>query len=337
MSAISPFVDIDIHPHIFKEYDMQIIELSKIKSITKVKSQIGTFAIKKSTMSKTQFQNMNQVINYLDDKKLPVSKIVPNKYGDFYVDYTDGLVYTTKWINGEHLTLNNKEYLLSAISLLGQLHSIGLYFKKKNLRFNYLDEIAIKNSWIKSIEWLKRYRNKLKMQEVRSTFEHIYFTYISFIIDWACEALEQLNNWIIEYGSIMNLRRTICHGKFHHRNIIVTPENKKYLVDFDHVSYDTPVRDLAFFIRNYILNKECRDWIEECLVNYQHINTLLSEEKKLLSIFLLFPEKIITLGQNYYSREKNLAEDFYLKKLQVRWAQIRELIWFVDRHGWLYE
>lgn len=337
LSEFSPFIDIDIHPHVFKEYDLQIKEISKVKSVMKVESQLGTYALKKSKISTAQFNRMYEIITFLAEKKYPVPEILPNKYGDLHISLTDGIVYLRKWIDGENLTLNNKDYLLASTSLLGQMHNLGLFFNKKDLNYRHIDEITIRKTWSVSVEWLKRYRTKLETKENKTTFERIILSYIPFIHEWAINALEELNNWIIEYSSISKIRKTVCHGKFHHRNIILLPNSKKFLIDFDNVSLDTPVRDLAFFIRNYIMNNEYRDWIEEWVVNYQSIMPLLLSEKKLLSIFLLFPERIISLAKSYNSRERNMVEEIYLKKLQVRWTQTRELVWFVDRQGWLFE
>ncbi len=337
MTYLSPFVDIGVHPHVFSEYDFQINRLSKIKSVVKIETQIGTYALKKSKINSDQFQKMNRIIKYLDDNRFPIATIIPNKFGDLYIPGEDGIIYVTKWVEGQALTLNNNKHLLLAMSTMANMHKLGLSFDKGKQKYQYIDELYIKKSWQASLEWLKKYQRKIKEKESNTAFEHIFRTYIPFIQNWAEEAVNHLNDWVIQYNSIEDIRKTICHGRYHHRNIIMTPEGYIVLLDFNNVSIDTPVRDIAFFIRHYILNKEWQKRGEEWIEKYQKIYPLLPYERKLLSTYLIFPEKIISLAKRYDQKQKTISEDIYFKKLQTRWVQTKELIWFVDRQGWLYE
>ncbi|WP_339059946.1 phosphotransferase [Tepidibacillus marianensis] len=178
---------------------------------------------------------------------------------------------------------------------------------------------------------VKKYQKQLRRNQGLSTFEHVLSTYIPFLKDWAEDAIDQLEQWVIEYQSIQEQRKTICHGNYHHRNIIIV-QGKLMILDFENISFDTPVRDLAHFIRQYILNKENRIWAMEWLEVYQKIMFLNLAEKRLLSILLLFPERMFSLIKGYEEKEKRWSEEIYLKKLQVRWSQMRELIWFIDQY-----
>ncbi|MGD9677351.1 MAG: phosphotransferase [Vulcanibacillus sp.] len=337
MTLISQYSEIGVHPHVFSEYNIQINNLSKIKSIIKIETEVGKFALKKTKVTDEQVNRMMTIIKFLDDNRFPVSEIIPNKYGELYVPTLDGIIYLTKWIEGKAFSINDNKHLALAISTLANLHKLGFGFDPKELKYQYIEETFIKKSWIESIDWLKKYQKRLELKESNTAFEHIFRTYIPFLRNWAEEAVEHLNDWVIEYNSIRDIRKTICHGKYYHRNIVITPDDYLILIDFDHVGLDTPVRDIAFFIRNYLLSKEYQKWVEIWINTYLKINPLLAYEKKLLLIYLLFPEKIINLAKRYEKKQKNLSDEIYFKKLQVRWAQTKELIWFVDRQGWLYE
>lgn len=335
MSIMGPLIEIDIHPNILKEYDFEVKNLVKMGSAIKVESNLGTYTFKKTDISLTQAKRMQEILEFLKQNNFPVPVLMPNKFGDIFIPVKDSIIYVTKWIEGKPLTLNYNPHLLKSISMMAHMHNIGFSFISQTSDYRYIDEIHLKNSWEERINWLQRYHNKLKRKSSKTTFEHIFLTYIPFLKDWSEEAVEHFNQWVIQYNSMEKMRKTISHGRFHHRNIVITPKEKVFLIDFDHVSIDTPVRDLAYFIRNYILNKEQQMWALEWVRNYQKIVKLTSAEKKLLGIYLLFPERMFTLAKRYEEKQYNWSEDVYLKKLQVRWAQMKEMNWFIDQYHWL--
>ncbi len=328
-------VEIGIHPHVYKEYDFQISKEEKIKNVIKVETQLGIFAVKKSDVQSAQIKRMNEILQFLEKQSFSATSIVPNKFGDVYVPTESGVIYVTKWMEGKSLGLHEPSHLNLLIKKMAHLHKVGFNFEPNTLTYSYVDEMTIRNVWEERIHWLTKYQKKLKRKATNTTFEHVFLSYIPFLQDWAEEALEHLNEWILDTYSIETMRKTICHGRIHHRNAVIASNKNVYLIDFDHVSIDTPVRDIAYFIRFYILNKEHRMWATFWLDQYEKINPLLIQEKRLLAIYLLFPERMLTLAKNYEQKEKKWSEEMYLKKLQIRWEQMKETIWFVDQHQWL--
>lgn len=335
MAVIGPFIENGINPHLLKEYDLDIQMAVKVKSVIRAETQLGVFAVKKSLISFNQAERMKEIIDYLTKNNFPVTSIIPNKYGEYFIPLTDGLFYVAKWIEGKEITLNHNPHLLKIISSLAEMHKLGFFFNPKDVHYRYVDEIYLRKSWQERIDWLKKYNKSLKKKANITTFEHIFSTYIPFLIDWAEEAVEHLSQWLIQYNSISGIRKTISHGKLHHRNVLVKNGGEIVILDFEHAGIDTPVRDLAYFIRHYILNKEHRIWAQEWVATYQKNVLLLVPEKKLLAIYLLFPERLISLAKSYEKNDRNWSDDVYLKKLQVRWSQMKELLWFIDQNQWL--
>jgi len=329
--------EIDIHPHLFREYDLEAEKAIRINSVYKVDAPFGTFAVKKSEINEQQAVQMNDIIQCLRSYHFAVPAIIPNKYGEHFIQTNDGLVYTTKWLDGAPFTLNYQPHLLTAISAMGYMHQKGFIYVKEKPGNWYVDDMHNRQIWEERIRWLKKYQKKLRKKTNLSTFEKLYLSYIPFLKEWAEEAIEQLNQWMIQYESISEIRKTITHGRFHHRNTLITNSQKMYLLDFEHVSIDTPIKDLAYFIRHYILNKEHRMWAQQWLKLYENYVPLSVSEKKILGIYLLFPERMFTLAKNYEKKDKNIPDDIFVKKLSIRWGQMKEMIWFVDSQGWLHD
>lgn len=325
-----------IHPHIPNEYDFRIIKAEKVKSVIKVTTRLGIFAIKKSQVSHHQAKRMNEILHFLKEQQFPAAPMIPNKFGDLLVPVKDGNIYVTKWADGEPLKLNMNNHLLKMVEVMAQMHKIGLEFQPRSMTYqHHLDEMFIRRNWEERIDQLKKYYKLLKRKGSNSTFEYLFLTYYPFLKDWSEEAVERLSEWVIQYHSTDSLRKTISHGRIHHRNALIMPDGEVLLLDFDHVRIDTPVRDLAYFIRNYISNKENRKWTSIWVKSYENILPLAASEKKLLASYLLFPDKMMTLVRHYEQKEKDWPEEEYTRKLQIRWEQMKEMIWFIDQSQWL--
>lgn len=329
MANLGPLVKSGIKPHILTEYDFIVETITKNKSIIKIEGPTGEFALKKAKINKNQADRMYDILQFLRKNGISVPEIIPNKFGENLIPVKDGVIYISKWIYGEEVKLNNNQDMLMLIWMLAKIHALGFGYDTKNYDYRYVDELYIRNSWEERVDWLKRYYKGLKKKSPLTTFEHIALTYVPLIIDWAEAAIEELNQWIIENNSVKEMRKTICHGKFHHRNAIIN-NDEVIILDFEHVSIDTPVRDLAYFIRHYLVNKEHRQWARQWLEVYNEHVVLAGSEKKLLSIYLTFPERLISLLKKYEQKQNNWSEEDYLKKLQLRWGQMKEILWFVD-------
>ncbi|MFT9487643.1 MAG: phosphotransferase [Tepidibacillus sp.] len=331
MALTQEWFEFDIHPHVIDEYDFQVSQIKWYGSVAKIETQLGVFAVKKANMSGSQAIRMNEILQFLQEHRWNTSTIVSNKFAEPFVPVKNGIVYVTKWVEGEHLTLNHRPHFLVMVKVMAHLHKLGFEYNPEPFSYHFVDETYLRNSWEERLKWLKKYQKKLTRKESLTTFEHVILSYLPFLKEWSEEALEHLTQWVIQYNSIGDLRKTICHGKFHHRNMLLKPNGKMVLIDFDHVSLDTPVRDLANFIRKYILNKEHRFWAQEWFDRYQKIVSLTEPEKKLLAIYLIFPERIFTLAKKYEEKQQYGLEEQYLKKLQIRWGQMKEIIWFIDQ------
>jgi Ser/Thr protein kinase RdoA (MazF antagonist) len=82
-------------------------------------------------------------------------------------------------------------------------------------------------------------------------------------------------------------RYTICHNRIHPTNVL-TGENGLFWIDFDHAELDSPVKDLATLIHRFPDESP-----EEILTAYEQENKLLPKERRLLAVFLSYPERLV--------------------------------------------
>lgn len=119
-------------------------------------------------------------------------------------------------------------------------------------------------------------------------------------------------------------RYTLCHLRIHPRNV-VQDEDNFYFIDFDHAQVDTPVRDLALMIRRFgTLSSE--EGPEVLLETYESQNPLKPKEKKLLAIYLSYPERLLkTIWQ--YQEQARIAEEesVAVQRLEKEWNDYHQL------------
>ncbi len=84
-------------------------------------------------------------------------------------------------------------------------------------------------------------------------------------------------------------RYTLCHERIHPSNILSSEEDF-YWIDFDHAELNTPIKDLATFIHRFP-DVPAKDILEA----YEQENKLLPKEKRLLAIFLAYPERLVRI------------------------------------------
>lgn len=106
-------------------------------------------------------------------------------------------------------------------------------------------------------------------------------------------------------------RVTLCHKRIHPHNV-VQDEEQFYWIDWDHVQVDTPARDLAFFLRRF------SDWESPDVIYqaYEEANPLSTKEKRLLAIYLAYPERFLAKVTDYYESPRVSTEGESWQEIQ---------------------
>ncbi|WP_044640587.1 phosphotransferase [Risungbinella massiliensis] len=107
-------------------------------------------------------------------------------------------------------------------------------------------------------------------------------------------------------------RVTLCHKRIHPSNVVVQDEDQFYWIDWDHVQLDTPARDLAFFLRRFS-NWENPEAIYQA---YEEANPLSTKEKRLLAIYLAYPERFLAKVTDYYEAPRVSTEGESWQEIQ---------------------
>ena len=171
-----------------------------------VKGKDGKYLLKLigSTFSETIKQSID-ITRYLEKHEFPVPRILLTRKGDSFCHITDadhdyiGILY--EFIEGVEPDINEKAMEIG--ELVGQLHK---------LMQDYTGYLTVRE---KSF-FIDRYINILKQKGCSETVIRQY---------------ETLGNQA--WNTVKDLPRGYCHGDLHRGNLLLAPENKLYILDFD--------------------------------------------------------------------------------------------------------
>ena len=108
----------------------------------------------------------------------------------------------------------------------------------------------------------------------------------------------------------------LCHGDYNQHNVVLS-QGEWVLLNFEQMSYDVMILDLANFIRKIL---EKYNWNTglgiEMITAYDSIRKLLPEEFKQLYIRLAYPQKYWKIANHYSSSRKSWISGRDIEKLE---------------------
>ncbi|QCX32325.1 CotS family spore coat protein [Caloramator sp. E03] len=304
---------------ILKHYAIEPESIEKIRNVYKIKFNNKSYCLKKVRHSNKKVIKNYHLIKYLNNNGFNnIASFILTSDGKEYVKTKKSIYYVTEWIEGRECNIYDIDELKMAIKLLAEFHlkSKGFYYKEIKI------ENKIKN-W--PLELRKRKQDLLKFKKiiedkkVKSIFDIQYFNAIDGAIKYMDISIKMLDE--SKYYDLLKrakYEKSICHDSFYYQNIIIDDIGNVYLIDFDSITYDICVYDVAKFIRR-IMHKRIYSWdfnkAQELILEYSKVNPLSLEEYEIMLAFIIFPHKFWKLGIKRYHKHKKWEDEKYLKKL----------------------
>jgi Ser/Thr protein kinase RdoA (MazF antagonist) len=156
------------------------------------------------------------ILMYLEEKGFPSPRIILTKNGFpyFEIDESEGKSFVAlfEYIDGQEP--DEGMDFIAIGELIGQLH---------NIMCEYKGELPVRSKEF----FVDRYINILKKKYYNANKVEMFREYGDIL-----------------WGRIENLPRGFCHGDLHRGNLLRTPSNKYYLLDFDTSCNAFPVYDI---------------------------------------------------------------------------------------------
>lgn len=301
-----------------QKYGLRPKRTQSLANICLVTDQEGKmFALKQSKQSKEKLLLLNHLLERIRasgfDYLLPWQKTVDD---EAVVRIGKTIWYTTPWKKSEEDVAPSP---IELIRSLGKFHSLA------QSQVASYQGLAVPLTTEKLDHWKKR-RDQLSQfshleeREFLSPFEKSFREHQELLeqtFDFSIRGLEKF----LQSESARIPRYTLCHCRIHPSNIVMD-DQQFYWIDFDHAQVDTPVRDLAMSIHRLVPRTEDQVELSQLLEAYEQMNPLLPLERKLLAVYLSYPEPIIKIIGRYQDEAKISYEAAYVKQLE---QEIRHL------------
>lgn len=310
-------MDINLLAYLEKKYRLNIKAMQSIRNAFKLETDKGPVILKIFHSSEQELIYVTFVINYLLQSGFKLlAPILSTVEGTYYLNYDDKLYYLQRYLKGRESNFNNIEDLKEIVQTLAHFHS-----KSHGL---YIPAQFAKNNWGKLEEsmhgrliYIHNIKEEIACLSHCGNFDNLFQKWCPYFTQESINAIELLQKSPYhELSFYYQQKGFFCHHDLVNHNIIIMPDKKAYLIDFDYSIMDIRVHDLCNLL-NYVMkvyewNLEIAKKILEC---YNKANPLLKEEIEVLYALLNYPKDFWNEVYFFY-QEKRFTPDIAYQRLK---------------------
>lgn len=246
-----------------------------------------------------------------------VDVILPNKEGHMISkDWEENKYVVKEWYVGRECDTTNESEILAAVCNLARLHRLMHLDGEEEFRRSFTAQPPLQEIHGQNAE-LKKVRTFMRKKNAKCDFERLFLNCFSKYFEQALEAEEKLSQADERLTVAMaDGHGSVCHGDYNHHHILMSGYDIA-TTNFECCRFDFQINDLYRFMRKIL---EKHDWNPRLgmrmLENYTQIRPISPEERKLLYVRMLYPEKFRKLANHYYGSNKAWISRRYLDKLE---------------------
>lgn len=285
-----------------------------------IETSEGSFFLKRSPLPTSSFTLVQEMLEKLRwEGYTHVLPLIHTRDGTPFFSDRGQPWYVVPWKQSKGTSVEVEDLILS----LAQLHRLSIPFVKDNQEdFTRIDQKWI-DQWRKKKEKLYQIKQTVTEKEFPSPFDQNLLRHYHQIEQSLTFAIRGMEKFVaIEDGQ--SPRYTLCHNRIHPNNLVYDDQTF-YWVDFDHVSFNSPVYDLALFIHRFSHLKSPG----ELLQIYDKECKLDPKERRLLALYLAYPERLLKRIHLYYKgitlSEEPLSQKRFEQEIN-RMFEIQQLV-----------
>lgn len=326
----------EIEKEICEIYDLEIRNSYPVKDFFIIETSSGKKVFKRVNFSPERILFIHGAKEHLHKNGfINIDRYLCTREGKPYAD-VNGINYTiAEAASGRECNLDNREDVIKASKALAMLHSASRgYIPPKNSLVR--DDLGnLPNYFNKRLDEIKRVK-KIAQRE-KGKFDYLILKYIDYFYSLGEEAVEKI--YCSKYSEIVERTKKegiFCHHDFTHCNIICD-ENKTFVINFDFVSHELKVYDVANLLRRKM--RKCSWDINEAKViidAYTSIEPISNEEFYIMNIMLQFPQKFWRVINKYYNSRRTWREKNFFNKFEEVTGEIEHHKKFLEAFDMLF-
>ncbi len=300
-------------------------------NVYKVSCMQGDFCLKFVQYDKEKIDFLHGIMTYLLDRGFyRISRPVAALSGDSAVAVEGGFYTMNRWVGGIACALDNDFHLLAAGKCLASFSCAalgGALIPGGKVGYHEWPE-----RFVQRTEDLILWQRQIGAKKRHTPFEKLYLKVAPEMIADGMLAQRLLAQSAYGYLADEALYyRAFVHRDVAARNFIIGPDGKGWLIDFDYCRYDLPLTDIVRFVeRGMKAVVYTPQQLDVMLGAYETVRKIDTEEYRVISAMLLFPQKFWRLCSRYFTApEESTQQGIYYKLINVM-GQMRahKDVWF---------
>lgn len=301
-------------------------------NVYKVSALQGDFCLKFIQYDKEKIDFLYGITTYLQDRGFyRIPKSICTIDGDSAVPAEGGFYTMNRWVGGIACALDNEFHLLAAGKCLAAFSCAAL--GGELLPGGKVGYHEWRERFAQRTEDLITWQRQLTAKKRRNPFERIYLKTAPDMIADGIGAQRLLAQSAYDYLADEALYyRAFVHRDVAARNFIIGPDGEGWLIDFDYCRYDLPLTDIVRFVeRGMKAVVYTPRQLDMMLGAYETVRKIDTEEYRVISAMLLFPQKFWRLCSRYFADPDDSMKQGIYYKIVGAMGQIK-----AHRDVWIY-
>lgn len=308
---------------VLDKYDINVIRTGKVRGATLLITDSGPMILKECSRTQKRIEyevKIHQIIG--ECRGIYSDALVANREGGYITADANQVPYIIKkWYEGTECIPTDSKSVCNSAQLLAKLH-VMLYGKIDNA------DIVSGGNLIEKYEKynreMKRARIFIRNKHHKSDFELELMNGFEAFYDSCINTTQLLkkSDYLAMYEGSQN-NREMVHGDYNYHNVIAVDDGYA-LVNFDNACVNLRIIDVYNYLRKVM---EKNNWDEglgmKLLESYDKYRNISNEEKKLLKILLMYPEKFRKVVNYYYNGNKAWIPGKNMEKLILAHKQMK--------------
>lgn len=304
---------------ILEQYKVEIRSTVKGRGALCCDTDKGTMLLKEFRGSGERAVFLHDILEYLCDGGFSAETIVLSKEEEVLVkDEINNTSYLLKnWYLGRECDVRNRDDILAAVRKLAEFHKLTAGYKGTIPEFLKAEQDSLLQEYERHNRELNKVKNYIRNKNKKNEFEMLFMKVYESYKNQAREVTEQLKKQSADLGEeVKKQMRGLCHGDYNQHNVL-NSQGEWVLLNFEQMTYDILVQDLANFIRKIL---EKYNWNTglgiEMITAYDNIRKMLPEELEQLYLRLAYPKKYWKIANHYCSSRKSWISGRDIEKLE---------------------
>lgn len=322
----------DLAFEFFNELEINIKDVTPLRKVFMLTTDNGNKILKKIDYDIEKINIINDSLKYIKKKYDNVITFHEFKDNKPYKIWNDDIYVIMDIIDGRECSYYNPVEIELCAQNIALMHeaSFGLkeYLEEKYKK-NMID-ISLFEKFESAYKEITELKKRVERYKYKNEFDKIFINCADKYLDEIKTAEEELKS--SEYKKLRDNDNvvTLCHNDLAYHNFLIN-DNKISIIDFDYMTIDIRIMDVADFLLKSIKNAAFDvNKMLSALNAYEKIVSLLPEEKQLLKILLEFPRDFYSIVTDYYYKNKDWDYEVFLNRLNNKMENEKFRYEFLD-------